>query len=250
MKPPSLSTSSAIVCNSFPVWLRWSSVTTLVVSIGFLCVSLFGYNYHTIFATRLVPSLLISLTVAVFLNVYSLWHLRTQHRHTEQAFRNTDCEFSSVFHNVLDGILIVDNEADCLDANPSAAAILRVPIDELIGSNIGHFLVDRHAFTQQWNTFLRSRNQRSRTQLIAADGTTLFVDFTAAADYLPGRHVVILCDVTERTHAELCLRKSEERFQYMANNVQEIFWMMDASTREVIYVNPAYAKITGHSVES
>jgi PAS domain S-box-containing protein len=237
-------------CNSFPAWIRWCSITTLVVSVGFLCASVFAYNYHTIFATNLVPSLLVALSFAVFLNIYSLWLLRRQHRQADQAFRDTDCEFSSVFQNVLDGILIVDNSGDCLDANPAAAAILRVSIDKLIGRNIGLFLTDRDAFAERWNLFLQNKNQRGRAQLIAGDGTTLFVDFTAAANYLPGRHIVILCDVTERTHAEISLKKSEERFQHMANNIQEIFWMMDAVTQEVTYVNPAYATITGHSIES
>ena len=36
----------------------------------------------------------------------------------------------------------------------------------------------------------------------------------------------------------------------MTNNIQEIFWMMDATTQEVIHGNPAYAAITGHSIES
>src|SRR5262249_5796834 len=49
---------------------------------------------------------------------------------------------------------------------------------------------------------------------------------------------------------ELSLQKSEERFQCMANNIQEIFWTMDASTQEVTYVNRAYATITGQHLES
>jgi len=250
MKPSSLSGPGIMVCNSFPAWLRWSSIATLVISVVLLCASLFAHNYRTIFFTGLVPSLLVALSFAIYLNIYSLWHLRRQHRQADQAFRDTDCEFSSIFQNVLDGIVIADNEGDCLDANPAAAAILRVSIDKLIGRNISHFFADRDAFRQRWNSFLQNKNRRGRAQLIANDGTTLFVDFTAAANYLPGRHVVILCDVTERTHAEISLRKSEERFQHMANNIQEIFWMMDAATQEVIYINPAYAAITGHRIES
>ena len=219
-------------------------------SVGLLCVSLFAYNYRPVFAASLVPFLLAGLAFAVFLNLYSLWHLRREHREADQAFRATDSEFSSIFQNVLDGILIVDNEGDCLDANPAAAAILRLSTNKLIGQNIGRFLADRGGFTQRWNLFLQKRSQRGRAQLVAGDGTTLFVDFTAAANYLPGRHVVILCDVTEQTKAEMSLRKSEQRFQHMANNIEEIFWMMDAETQEVTYVNPAYAAITGHSVES
>jgi PAS domain S-box-containing protein len=35
----------------------------------------------------------------------------------------------------------------------------------------------------------------------------------------------------------------------MANNIQEIFWMMNATTQELTYVNKAYTAITGHSIE-
>ena len=64
---------------------------------------------HSIFFTGLLPSLLITLSFAAFLNIYSLWHFRNEHRQTDQAFRDTDCEFSSIFRNVLDGILIADD---------------------------------------------------------------------------------------------------------------------------------------------
>jgi PAS domain S-box-containing protein len=247
---PSILQPSTIFCDSFRPWLRWCSIATLIASVGLLFVSLYARTYQTIIAANLVPSLVVTLSFAVCLNIYSFWHLRREHREADQAFRNTDCEFSSIFENVLDGILIVDNEGDCLDANPGAATILRFPPNKLIGQNISHFFADRDSFTLAWSTFLQNKSHRGRAQLIAGDGTTLFVDFTAAANYLPDRHVLILCDVTERTHAELSLRKSEERFQHMANNIQEVFWMMDADTLEVAYVNNAYAQLTGHTVES
>jgi PAS domain S-box-containing protein len=236
--------------HSSPPWLRWSSITLLAASIGLLCVSLFTYNYRAILAASLVPALFAALSVAVFLNFYSLWHLRNKQREADQAFRDTDCEFSSIFENVLDGILIVNDEGDCLDANPRSASILRFSANKLIGQNISRFFADRDGFTRRWSTFLKNKSQRGRAQLIAGDGTTLFVDFTAAANYFPGRHILILCDVTERTHAELSLRKSEERFQHMADNIQEVFGMMDADKLEVTYVNNAYAQLTGHTVES
>ncbi len=95
-----------------------------------------------------------------------------------------------------------------------------------------------------------STNRRGRIELVAGDGTKLFVDFTAAANYLPGRHVLVICDVTERTQAELFLRQSEERFREMADNIAEVFWRMDARTQEITYVNRAYTTITGHDIET
>jgi PAS domain S-box-containing protein len=237
-------------CQSFPLWLRWSSICTLLVSLGFLSLSFFAYGRQSIFSENLIPTLLVTLSFAAFLNIYSLWHFRNEHREIDQAFRDTDCEFSSIFRNVLDGILIADDAGDCLDANPAAAAILRCSRNNLIGQSVGRFLVDMDSFRQGWNSFLQNKHQRGRARLVAGDGTTLYVDFTAAANYLRGRHLLILCDVTERAHAEFSLRKSEERFQQMASNIQEIFWMMDANTQEVTYVNEAYATLTGHSLGS
>jgi PAS domain S-box-containing protein len=230
--------------------MHYSSLITLVASIGFLLLSLGFYKRNADPIEGLVPSLLVALLFAVFLIIYSLWRLRREHGEADRAFLNTDCEFSSIFHNVLDGILIVNNEGDCLDANPAAVGILRISAEKLIGSNIDCFLIDRDNSTKRWSSFLPSTNRRGRIELVAGDGTKLFVDFTAAANYLPGRHVLVICDVTERTQAELFLRESEERFREMADNIAEIFWRMDARTQEIAYVNQAYTTITGQDIET
>lgn len=46
---------------------------------------------------------------------------------------------------------------------------------------------------------------------------------------------------------EASLLESEERFRQMADNIQEIFWMIDAETRKTLFVNPAFETITGRS---
>lgn len=248
VKITSNSQPARIFCNSFPAWLRWSSVLALVVSVGLLCLSFLAQNFQTILSVRLIPLLLFALIFALLLNVYVFWHLHREHQETDRAFRDTDCEFSAIFHSVPDAVLILDHTGKCLDANPAAAAILRISGNQLLGKNISCFFSADIAFSLSW--LLQNNSGRGRAQLLAGDRTSLFVDFTATANYVPGRHVLILSDVTERTYAELSLRKSEERFQYMANNIQEMFWTMDADTKEIIYVNPAYSTITGHSVES
>lgn len=39
------------------------------------------------------------------------------------------------------------------------------------------------------------------------------------------------------------LKLNEERFRHMAENIQEIFWLLDPKTLEAIYVSPAFEKI-------
>jgi PAS domain S-box-containing protein len=233
-----------------PLWLRLTSIVTLVTSLGLLLLSLTVTAFQAKFAGALIPTLLTALSFAIFLTAYSIQHLRREHQNTDQAFRDTHCEFSSIFQNVLDGVLILDSEANCLDANPSAASILRIPRHELLGKNIRFFFMNCETFSEEWRSFLQRTGHRGQAELVARDGTNVFVDFTAAANYLPGRHIFIICDVTERTRAERALRESEERFQYMANNIQEIIWTMNAETKEVVYVNQAYGTITGHSIDA
>ena len=47
--------------------------------------------------------------------------------------------------------------------------------------------------------------------------------------------------------AEGQLRESEERFRQVAEHVQEVFWMTDVETDELIYISPAYEAIWGRS---
>ena len=233
-----------------PRWLRLSSVLVLVLAIVLFVLSLRSEIYRSRFSEIFVSCLLVALASAVFLNIYSLWQARHEHAQTDRAFRNADSEFSSIFHNVLDGILILDDLGNCLDANPAASSILRVVRRELTGKSIIKFFADRDSCNWNLESLRNQDHQRGHAELIAGDGTPLFVDFTAAANYLPGRHVVILCDATERQRAEISLRRSEERFQQMAGHIQEVFWMMDAETMEVIYVNQAYYTLTGRLVSS
>src|SRR5690242_7325560 len=47
----------------------------------------------------------------------------------------------------------------------------------------------------------------------------------------------------ELSRRAAALRKTEERFRQMADNVQEIFWILDSRTKEVSYVSPAFEQI-------
>ncbi|MGC2658149.1 MAG: two-component regulator propeller domain-containing protein, partial [Bryobacteraceae bacterium] len=52
--------------------------------------------------------------------------------------------------------------------------------------------------------------------------------------------------VQERTEA---LSSSEKKFRQLAENIREVFWMMDPYTGEFLYVSPAFDEIFGYSAD-
>jgi diguanylate cyclase (GGDEF)-like protein/PAS domain S-box-containing protein len=51
----------------------------------------------------------------------------------------------------------------------------------------------------------------------------------------------------EREHE---LRESEARFRQLAENIREVFWLVDAQRSQMLYISPAYEQIWGRSRES
>ncbi len=53
-----------------------------------------------------------------------------------------------------------------------------------------------------------------------------------------------------RMWAEQSLYESEERFRQIAENIDEVIWMVDLGMKNLLYINPAYERIWGRSCES
>lgn len=223
--------------------------------IGFAALTLlataFGAHlYSGTLASALLTLVLVALATAIALHARFLLLARREHRETACALDATEREYKSVFDNALDGILIFNDEGVCLEANPAALALLRTDRNDLVGQSVEKFFAGDGDFRAAWKRFLDRRYEHSEAQAARGDGRTIFVEYTAKADFLPGRHVAVFRDISQRKQAEAALRESEGRFQQMADNIQEIFWMLDAGNKKLIYVNEAYEAITGRTCES
>ncbi|ARV62646.1 PAS domain-containing sensor histidine kinase [Nostocales cyanobacterium HT-58-2] len=57
-------------------------------------------------------------------------------------------------------------------------------------------------------------------------------------------------ELTSKLVAQEMLRQSEEKFRQLAENIQEVFWLQDFKSHEIIYISPAYEQIWQRSCES
>jgi len=229
---------------------RVASVTVSLISVALIALTL-GYRLRgaELPAVLLLALLAAFATVVLLLSKFLFWAQKEEGQITG-ALNTSEREFQSVFENALDAILILDDQAICREANPAAEQLFGILRPQLIGEPIARFYKNSDQFQEGWQRLLAQKFQQSDAELLKNDQSSVFVEFTAKADCLPGQHVMILRDVTERRRAQMSLLESEERFQQMARNIQEIFWMIDADTKQALFVNPAYETITGRSCES
>jgi two-component system, cell cycle sensor histidine kinase and response regulator CckA len=64
------------------------------------------------------------------------------------------------------------------------------------------------------------------------------------------RFLALKEDISERKQAEQEIRERDERLRQLAENIREVFFVMDAQDREILYISPAYEEIWGRTCQS
>ena len=128
---------------------------------------------------------------------------------TDRALRDSEHQLQAVYESALDAFLIADDEGRYLSANPAACDLLGLPEAEIRGRRISDFMAPGPSFEEAWSDFLARGRQRGELALVLLDGTRRHVEFNAVSNVLPGRHLSILRDITERREAEEALRRNE-----------------------------------------
>ncbi len=228
---------------STPLWFQIASRLLLLLAATLLFLSLGTRVYASNLVAAAFAIVFLAQGCAGFLYAHAWFAER-------RGAYDTRRELTSIYRHVLDGILILDDHGVCLDANPAAFAILGAPPVVLVGRSFGQFLKDPRQFERQWRAFLDESFQHGRTELVRHNGSKVVVNFTLTAHYLPGRHAMILCDITERVEAQHSAREMQNLYQHMADSIDEVFWLLDAATKKVVAVNRAYETVTGRSLES
>lgn len=179
----------------------------------------------------------------------------TEQRRAEAALRESEDRYRDLVEHSLDLICTHDLEGRLLSVNELPAKILGYTREELIKKPMKDFLLkEGHASFDEYLKKIQTTNAAEGAMVVLTKSgehriweyhNSLRTDGVSVAVVRGVAH-----DVTEQRLAERALRQSEERFRLMAENIDEIFWLLDPKSLEAIYVSPAFEHICERPVSS
>jgi len=202
----------------------------------------------------------VSLAIFIFFGIFLSWVLELYHRNRikaakydrEQALRESEERYRSLFDGSLDAIFSLGADGHFINANHSALRLAGKTLEEL---KTTHFLdlcasdqrekaaeAFRAAFCRQCLTL--------ETAIIDAHGGRREIFISGAPTIINEQVVGVSCiarDTTERKQMESVLRESEETFRAMFENSSVGMVITDPVTGRFNRVNKAYCELTGYT---
>jgi len=188
----------------------------------------------------------------------------TERKQAERSLRQERGLNEGIVETSPVGIAVVDADGNVTFTNERAAEIYGRSRDEL--SDFSHDdsrldLVDENGEPLERGEMpfdrVVTREEAVRGQILGLhrpSGERVWVSVNGAPqrneDGELEQAVFAFEDVTEQRENNRRLEESEARFRMLAENLEEMVWISDPESREILYLNPAYEDIWGRDQET
>ncbi|MEP7327063.1 MAG: response regulator [Gemmatimonadota bacterium] len=128
-------------------------------------------------------------------------------KENERDLQERERQFRALFDSALDAMVLVSDDRRFLDANPAAALLFRLPKEQLVQQVIDRFCPPGFLVIEKWTEFIEAGEFKGNFTMLLDERTRREVELSARAHVLPGRHLLVARDVTERNEMEIRLRQ-------------------------------------------
>lgn len=168
------------------------------------------------------------------------------HEHITELRRAQD-QFEAVFEEANEAMVILNDDAHIIQANSEASELYGLDPHSLLGQPLARFLPDDFDFERGWRQFQAGAEERDTEMIVRADGEHRYVEYSATADVVPGQHLVISRDVTERTELDADLARKTRAMDSAPIGI--ILTDPSQEDNPITYANEKFADLTGYETD-
>lgn len=175
--------------------------------------------------------------------------LAIERKNADENLRESEERYKGLIDSAFDGVVIHQNTI-IMSANRAYEEIFGYETDELIGLSVLKLVLPKQ------QEFVRDGIARNdplfETVGVKKDGTHINIEISATTCLYHGEkaRLAAVRDISDRKQAQESLQQSEQRFRQLAENINEVFWIVDPNKNEVQYVSPAFEEIWGLTTET
>ncbi len=121
-------------------------------------------------------------------------------KRAETALHSSERRLRAIFENTQSAIFLINDSGKLVDANPAAAQLTGYELFEIRKQYVSKYIpaVEQRFFRRGWKKFKQAGHAQGELNLITKTGETRLVEYKAMANIIPGLHLAILGDVTEK----------------------------------------------------
>ena len=177
----------------------------------------------------------------------------TERKRAEELLRQSEEKYRTIIENIQDGYFENDLAGNMTFVNDVICKNLSYTKQELTGINYRQLMdkEDARKLYERYSELYRTGQpiKPFDIEYIRKDGTKVNAEISVSlirdTEGKPVGFRGISRDTTERKRAEEALRQSEERFRQLAENIREVFYVLEQGC--IRYVSPAYMEIWGRT---
>jgi two-component system, cell cycle sensor histidine kinase and response regulator CckA len=180
------------------------------------------------------------------------WFYRdvTHRMRIEKALSESEARYRQTLDSMMEGCQIIGYDWKYLYVNDSVCRHAQIAKEKLLG----HTMLEVYPGIAETPLFATLRTCMATRQSELMENEFVYPDgskrcFQLSIQPVPEGIFILSMDITEHKMTQDNVRKSEELYRLLTENVSDVIWILDLETRRFRYVSPSVEQLRGYSVE-